>query len=252
MERLLGSDITRAIWGDPENVVLVYAGAAAEFALHPENHWLFYTGKLPSDPLVRFRDTLQYQQKLFFMPKDRVPLVARHIKEMHRQVEAKRSGEEGPSRISDQAYFQVFSMLIEYGIRGYEYLNRCLMTRVEKEDYFNDIRSIALMMEIKNFSADYHHYLTHRTQMVVRELQVNAYTRQLMEAYRRNLGALRYGCLLQFQAQFIDPILAQRLGLAPGRFFGWLYRLYPRLRFKAFTEGLLRLALKPESHPLGG
>ncbi len=251
MNQLFGSDITREIWGDPENVVLIYAGAAAEFALHPENHWLFYTGKLPSDPLGRLRDTLQYQQKLFFMSKDRVPLVARHIKDMHRQVEDKRSKEEGNSRISDRAYLQVFSMLIEYGIRGYEYLNRHPLARAQKEAYFDDIRSIALMMEIENFPADYPHYLTQRTQMVVRELQFNSYTWELMKAYRKNLGPFRYWCLLQFQARFIDPILAQRLGLAPGRLFGWLYQLYPRLRFKALTEGLLRLALRPGSNPLG-
>ena len=249
MNQLFGSDITRAIWGDPENVVLVYAGAAAEFALHPENHWLFYTGKLPSDPLGRFRDTLQYQQKLFFMPKERVPLVARHIKDMHRQVEAKRSGEEGPSRISDKAYLQVFSMLIEYGILGFEYLNRRTMTRVEKEDYFNDIRSIARMMEIADFPPDYHHYLTQRTQMVVRELQFNSYTWELMKAYWKNLGPFRYWCLLQFQARFIDPILAQRLGLKAGRFFGWIYKLYPRVRIKALAVGLLGLVVKPGLSP---
>ena len=52
--RLFGSEITRTIWGEADNILLIYAGAAAEFALNPENHWLFYTGKLPSDPLRRF------------------------------------------------------------------------------------------------------------------------------------------------------------------------------------------------------
>src|SRR5581483_7811037 len=120
VERPFGSDITRSIWGDPQTVLLIYAGAAAEFALNPENHWLFYTGKLPADPLGRFRDTLEYQRKLFFMPASQVSQVAKHIRGIHRQVEQKRSGEQGEVRISDKAFFQVFSMLIEYGVRGRE------------------------------------------------------------------------------------------------------------------------------------
>lgn len=244
MKQLFGSEMTRKIWGDPENVLLIYAGAAAEFALNPENHWLFYTGKLPSDPLRRFEETLRYQQKLFFMPQEAVPAVARHIKDIHRQVEKKRSQEQGEAHISDQAYLQVFSMLIEYGILGHEYLQHRKMAREEKEVYFNDIRAIALIMEIQDFPEDYHHYLTRRTQMVVRELQFNSYTRELMESYRKNLGPLRFWGLLQFQAFFIDPILSFRLGLKANRFFGWAYRLYPRFRFKQLFNGLTALLLE--------
>jgi hypothetical protein len=171
---------------------------------------------------------------------------------MHRQVEKKRSSEEGATRISDQAYLQVFSMLIEYGILGFEYLHRRRMRWEERERYFNDIRAISLLMEIGDFPEDYHHYLTRRTQMVVRELQFNAYTRELLEAYRKNLGPLRYWGLLQFQALFVEPILVSRLGLKTNRFFRLAYWLYPRLRFKAlfkclatyFLEGKTHLALK--------
>lgn len=244
MQQPFGSDITREIWGDPENVVLVYAGAAAEFALHPENHWLFYTGKLPSDPLGRLRDTLRYQQKLFFMPKDRVPLVAAQVRDLHRQVEQKRSSEDGLRRISDRAFLMVFSMLIEYGIRGYEYLNRRELSTIEKEDYFQDIRSIALLMEVKDFPADYSQYQAVRAQIVTRELQFNPHTRELLAAFRRALGPLGYWALGQFQAQFIDPLLARRLGLKTQPFFGLLYLVYPFLGFHRLLNRLAPLFFK--------
>ena len=112
--QLFGSEITRAIWGNAENILLIYAGSAAEFALNPENHWLFYTGKLPADPLRRFERTLRYQRMLFFTPQEAVPAIARHIKDLHRDVEEKRSLEQGAIRISDLAYLQVFSMLHLY------------------------------------------------------------------------------------------------------------------------------------------
>jgi hypothetical protein len=230
--RLFGSEITRTIWSDADNILLIYAGAAAEFALNPENHWLFYTGKLPSDPLRRFEKTLQYQRKLIFTPQEALPALARHLKDIHRDVEERRSREQGEIRISDQAYLQVFSMLIEYGILGYEYLHRRKMTQEERETYFNDIRSIALMMEIRNFPEDYRHYLTLRIRMVVSELQCNAFTWELMDAYRKNLAPLSYWGLLQFQARFIHPILAGRLNLKTNRFFEWAYWIYPRVRFQ--------------------
>jgi hypothetical protein len=236
--RRFGSEITRTIWGDAENIVLIYAGAAAEFALNPENHWLFYTGKLPTDPLHRFEKTLRYQRKLFFMPQEAVPALAKHIKEIHNGLEEKRSREQGEIKISDQAYLQVFSMLIEYGILGYEYLHRLKLTRDERETYFNDIRSIALMMEIRDFPADYSHYLARRDQMVVSELQCNVFTRELMAAYRKNLPPFCYWVLLQFQARFIHPTLACRLDLKTNRFFGWAYWLYPRVRFQPVCSGL--------------
>ncbi|GEM_PF-1098506 len=250
MERLFGSDITRAIWGDPENVVLVYAGAAAEFALHPENHWLFYTGKLPADPLGRLRDTLRYQQKLFFMPKERVPLVAAQIRDLHRQVEQKRSCGDAPHRISDRAFLMVFSMLIEYGIRGYEYLNRRRLSREKEEQYFQDIRSIALLMEVKDFPADYAQYQIARAQMVGRELQFNPHTRELLAAFRRALGPLGYWALGQFQARFIDPLLAQRLGLQASPLFGFLYQTYPFIRLRFLFNESFKWLIDGKTHPL--
>jgi hypothetical protein len=248
--RLFGSEITRTIWGDPENILLIYVGSAAEFALNPENHWLFYTGKLPSDPLRRFERTLRYQRKLFFTPHEAIPALARHIKDIHKDVEKSRSQVEGPIKISDQAYLQVFSMLIEYGILGFEYLRRRKMRLQERETYFDDMRSIALMMEIRDFPEDYRHYLTRRTQMVVSELQCNAFTLELMAAYRKSLPAFSYWGLLQFQARFIHPILASRLNLKSNRFFEWLYWIYPRVRFQPLSNRFFAFVLNlPDALP---
>jgi uncharacterized protein (DUF2236 family) len=219
-------------------MVLIYAGAAAEFALNPENHWLFYTGKLPADPLQRFERTLRYQRKLFFLPEDAVPALARRIKELHNDVETERSREHGSIKISDQAYLQVFSMLIEYGIRGYEYLHRLKLPGDQRETYFNDIRSIALMMDVRDFPADYDSYIARRERIVSCELNCNVFTRDLMDAYRKSLSPLGYWTLLQFQARFIHPTLACRLDLKASRIFDCAYWLYPRMRFQPLFSGL--------------
>jgi len=249
--RLFGSEITRTIWGDAENIVLIFAGSAAEFALNPENHWLFYTGKLPSDPLRRFVTTVQYQRKLFFTPQEALPALAKHLKGIHNGLEQRRSREQGEIRISDQAYLQVFSMLIEYGILGYEYLHRRTLSQEQRETYFNDIRSIALMMDVRNFPEDYRRYLARRTGMVATELHCNAFTRELMDAYRKKLSAFSYWGLLQFQARFIHPTLAGRLNLKTNRLFEWVYWLYPRVRFQPISNRLFAHMLNMPNAPSG-
>jgi len=236
--RRFGSEITRTIWGDAENIVLIYVGAAAEFALNPENHWLFYTGKLPTDPLHRFDKTLRYQRKLFFMPQEAVPALVKHIRAIHNDVEERRSREQAEIKISDQAYLQVFSMLIEYGILGYEYLHQRKLSQNQRETYFNDIRALALMMEVRDFPDDYRDYLSRRDRMVVNELQRNEFTQKLMSAYQKSLPLFCYWALLQFQARFIHPTLGSRLNLKTNRFFGLAYWLYPRVRYRPLSNGL--------------
>ena len=58
--------IVRRIWGDGDMVLLVFAGSAAEFALNRAVDWLFFTGKLPGDPVGRLFATASYAQKIVF------------------------------------------------------------------------------------------------------------------------------------------------------------------------------------------
>ncbi len=45
--------IVRRIWGDGDMVLFIFAGSAAEFALNRAVDWLFFTGKVPNDPIGR-------------------------------------------------------------------------------------------------------------------------------------------------------------------------------------------------------
>jgi hypothetical protein len=57
--------IVRKIWGDADTVLLVFA-VAAEFALNRAVDWLFFTGKLPNDPIGRLFTTAAYAQHIVF------------------------------------------------------------------------------------------------------------------------------------------------------------------------------------------
>src|SRR5438309_9474472 len=56
--------IVRKIWGDTELVLLIFAGSAAEFALNRAVDWLFFTGKIPADPIGRLFSTVRYAQEI--------------------------------------------------------------------------------------------------------------------------------------------------------------------------------------------
>ena len=58
--------IVRRIWGDADMVLLVFAGSAAEFALNRAVDWLFFTGKVPRDPIGRLFTTAGYAQQIVF------------------------------------------------------------------------------------------------------------------------------------------------------------------------------------------
>ena len=58
--------IVRAVWGSSDLILLVFAGAAAEFALNRAVDWLFFTGRIPSDPLGRLFATVRCAQEIVF------------------------------------------------------------------------------------------------------------------------------------------------------------------------------------------
>jgi hypothetical protein len=58
--------IVRKIWGKADTVLFIFAGAAAEFALNKAVDWLYFTGKLPANPLDRLFSTVTYARKIVF------------------------------------------------------------------------------------------------------------------------------------------------------------------------------------------
>jgi hypothetical protein len=46
--------VLERIWGNPDTILLIFAGGAAEFAATKAVDWLFFTNALPADPLGRF------------------------------------------------------------------------------------------------------------------------------------------------------------------------------------------------------
>jgi hypothetical protein len=119
--------VVREIWGKSDTVLFIFAGAAAEFALNKAVDWLYFTGRLPTDPLGRLFSTVSYARKIIFAKNEPALKIIDSIFLIHKGVEENRG-----RSIPDWAYRDVLYMLIHYSIASYEVLERKL-TPSEKE-----------------------------------------------------------------------------------------------------------------------
>src|SRR5690606_7692830 len=101
--------IVREIWGDGDTILFIFAGASAEFALNKAVDWLYFTGKLPKDPLGRLFSTVEYARRIVFSDYPSALKAIDQITAIHQGVEKKRG-----ARIPDWAYRDVLFMLIDY------------------------------------------------------------------------------------------------------------------------------------------
>src|SRR3954464_10807587 len=100
-------------------VLLVFAGAAAEFALNRAVDWLFFTGKLPNDPIGRLFSTAAYAQHIVFADE----LTASSTLDLNRAVQWAAEQERG-QRIPEWAHRDVLYMLIDCSERAHALLAR--------------------------------------------------------------------------------------------------------------------------------
>ncbi|UYZ59659.1 oxygenase MpaB family protein [Hymenobacter latericus] len=213
--------VVRAIWGKADTVLIVFAGAAAEFALNKAIDWLYFTGRLPADPLARLFSTVEYARRIVFAPRAAAERAIDTIAAIHAGVEAKRG-----AAIPDWAYRDVLFMLIDYSIRAYELLERPL-TLPEKEEVFDVFGRVGRRMGIPGLPATYAEWVPMREQHLAEHLEHSRFTTDLYRQYRRHLGPLRYQLLRQAQL-LVAPAPVRRL-LPLGR-FPWLRPAVPLYR----------------------
>src|SRR3982751_2531078 len=96
------NSIVRKIWGTGDTVLFIFAGASAEFALNKAVDWLYFTGRLPADPLKRLFSTITYARQIVFSEREAAFGTIDKITSIHSAVEANRG-----ARIPAWAYRDV-------------------------------------------------------------------------------------------------------------------------------------------------
>lgn len=228
--------IVKSIWGDADVILLIFAGSAAEFALNRAVDWLFFTGKLPADPIGRLFSTVRYAQEIVFSDEQTAVRAIERIHAIHGGVEKKRG-----QRIPDWAYRDVLYMLIDYSERAYELLHRPL-TPTEREEVFQVFRRVGDGLQIPDLPYSYADWQADRRAHIRRDLAYSIYTKRLFERYREELGSWRYGLLLQAQSLLVPERVHRLLDLPPRPLLAstmWLYKVLNRLGLRAMVQRAL-------------
>ena len=185
--------IVRKIWGKSDTILFIFAGAAAEFALNKAVDWLYFTGRLPSDPLGRLFSTVAYARRIVFSSMDEANKAIDIMRNIHTGVEQSRG-----SVIPDWAYRDVLFMLIHYSIAAYELLEQKL-TDDEKEEVYNVFYRVGSRMGLKELPATYKTWLPVREAHLEQDLEKSKYTVDLFNQYKKHLGAMRFRVLIEGQ-----------------------------------------------------
>ncbi|AUD00414.1 oxygenase MpaB family protein [Spirosoma pollinicola] len=229
--------IVRHIWGDADVILLVFAGSAAEFALNRAVDWLFYTGKLPADPIARLFSTVRYAQEIVFAPELKARQAIAQMDAIHGGVEQNRG-----HTIPDWAYRDVLYMLIDYSERAYETLYRPL-TNPEREELFSTFREVGAGMHVPDLPNTYANWRIDREAHLNRDLLRSEFTDKLFQRYREQLGNWRYNLLRQAQAVLVPKQVSQQLALPTKPLLAYSIGLYKVLNFLGLRSVVQRVLL---------
>ena len=212
--------IVRRIWGDPDLVLLIFAGSAAEVALNRAVDWLFFTGEIPRDPIGRLFSTVRYAQQIVFVDEERARQTLARINAQHASVEHDRK-----QTIPDWAYRDVLYMLIDYSERAYALLYRPLTQR-QKDDLFEVFLRIGEGLHVTELPKTYSDWQVDRRRHMARDLSYSEHTSMLYQAYRRHLGVWRYHLLLEVQALLVPDEVRRLLHLSSNKLMSGLAQTY--------------------------
>jgi uncharacterized protein (DUF2236 family) len=220
-------------------VLLIFAGAAAEFALNRAVDWLFFTGKLPSDPIGRLFATASYAQQIVFADE----LTASHafdkIRAAHETVERQRG-----QPIPDWAHRDVLYMLIDYSERAHDLLARPL-TADERSDLYDVFYRVGTGLRIPGLPPSYSGWRADRERHLRRDLIHSDGTAALYAQYRNHLGPWRYRLLLRIQAILAPEHVRGLLRLNAAEWLRPLIRVYPTLVRAGLRSTVQRLLMPP-------
>ncbi len=214
------NSVVRQIWGKSDTILFIFAGASAEFALSKAVDWLYFTGRLPQDPLGRLFSTVSYARTIVFSEKESAFRAIDAMTKIHGDVEARRG-----VNIPDWAYRDVLFMLIDYSIRSFEVLERRLSS-IEKNEVFQVFCRVGSRMGVKGLPKTLDEWITMREGHLSQNMQHSNLTDDLFSQYRKHLGAARYSILLEAQTLVAPKRVCELLGFRKISFLYPLVALY--------------------------
>jgi hypothetical protein len=230
--------VVRKIWGKADTILLIFAGAAAEFALNKAVDWLYFTGRLPSDPLGRLFSTVAYAREIVFSSTENAHKAIDKMRNIHEVVEHARG-----ANIPDEAYRDVLFMLINYSISAYEVMEHKL-SKQDKEEVVDVFCRVGRRMLIPGLPEGYDEWMKMYEHHISSNLVHSAFTDDLFKQYRKHLGFIRYFILKESQKMVVSPRVRELLHFNRPFLIPPLVKAY-RLGRKIKADKLLKLWLLP-------
>jgi hypothetical protein len=230
------SSIVRKIWSKGDTILLIFAGSAAEFAVNKAVDWLYFTGRLPADPIGRLFSTVSYARQIIFAERHIALHAINKITKIHETVEKNRG-----EKIPDWAYRDVLFMLIDYSIRSFELLERKL-TAVEKQDVVLVFNDLGYNMGLKGLPEHYSAWCEMRDVHLSENLVYSKFTTHLYKQYRKHLGWFRYQILLQGQVLVVPNKVNRLLSLGGTPYLKpaiFLYKLSRTLNLHQLIKNIM-------------
>jgi mpaB/rubber oxygenase-like protein len=221
--RAFASPVVRRVWGSPDAILLVFAGSAAEFAAIKAVDWLFFTGRLPKDPVGRFFETVGFAQRVFFGDLAEADAAISAMNRIHRNVEGARGAE-----IPQWAYRDVLFMLIDYAEKAHGVVFGP-MSEDEKAACLEDALAVGRAMGLAGLPDVHEEYRAQRKRQLAEDYARTPLTDELYARYRTALGPLRFRLLKLVQASLVPDELLPVLGLRESGLVGLLLGLYRHL-----------------------
>lgn len=233
------TSIVKQIWSTTDITLFIFAGASAEFALNKQVDWLYFTGKIPGDPIGRLFSTVKYAQYIIFKEEKAAIASIGKINTIHAQVEAARG-----AKISNEGYQDVLYMLIYYSIASFELLERKL-SDAEKDEIVSTFARIGEQMHIRDLPATYPEWKAIYEAQLIRNLEKSAFTENLFQQYKKHLGNFRYFLLLHVQRMLVSQHVNQLLGLGRSGLVRLLVPFYRLLRTINLHKPLILMMVPP-------
>jgi hypothetical protein len=233
--------VVRQIWGKSDTILFIFAGASAEFALNKAVDWLYFTGRLPADPLGRLFSTVSYAKAIIFSEKNAALRAIDAMTTVHAQVEAKRG-----ESIPDWAYRDVLFLLIDYSIRAFEVLERKLNI-AEKNEVFEVFHKVGSRMGLIGLPETFEAWEKMRQDHLDHNMLHSAYTDDLFKQYRKHLGMVRYPILLEVQKLVVPNTVRTLLHFRKVSLIHPLLALYKVSRILK-VDWILRSILLPPNY----
>jgi hypothetical protein len=235
------NSVVRQIWGKSDTVLFIFAGAAAEFALNKAVDWLYFTGRLPTDPLGRLFSTVSYARKIIFAENEQALKTIDSIFTIHQVVENNRG-----RGIPDWAYRDVLYMLIHYSIASFEVLERKLSAD-EKEEVYNVFYRFGMRMKLKDLAQNHIEWMQQRKTDMQNDLAKSDYTIDLFKQYKKHLGTVRYFILIEGQKLIVPQRVRELLGFNKISFLTFILPFYKFSRI-LHLDRLVKKLLLPKRY----